>query len=57
LYGADLRGTAFSAKTESRFLGGLGLTQNTMNVTEVDVFSIPDDKFAARAKWKIKQDK
>jgi len=57
LYGADLRGIAFSAKTESRFLGGLGLKQNTMNVTEVDVFSIPDDEFAAPVKWKIKQDK
>jgi len=57
LYGADLRGIAFSAKTASRFLGGLGLKKNTMNVTEVDVFSIRDDEFAAQVKWKIKQDK
>jgi hypothetical protein len=57
LYGADLRGIAFSSKTESRFLGGLGLTQNTMNVTEVSVSSIPDDEFEVPANWKIKQDK
>jgi hypothetical protein len=49
LYGADLHGIAFSSKTEFRFIGGLGLTQNTMNVTEVSVSSIPDDEFAVPA--------
>lgn len=55
LYGADLRG-AFSSKTESRFIGGLGLTENTMNVTEVSMSSIPADEFEVPAKWKIKQE-
>ena len=57
LYGADLRGIAFSSKTESRFIGGLGLTQNTMNVTEVNIFSVPNEEFKVPANWKIKQDK
>jgi len=57
LYGTDLRGIAFSSKTDSRFIGGLGLTENTMNVTEVSVSSIPDDEFEVPARWKIKQDK